>query len=108
MTKLPRALALTRALATSILVFILASGCAGPNAKANQGEVLSSEEIDKLVETQNQTAETDSRIICRYVADTGSHIKRKSCATVKQIRAEREAARRTLERQAGQQGRGDR
>tara|TARA_R110002072_G_scaffold1780_9_gene14740 strand:+ start:20792 stop:21070 length:279 start_codon:yes stop_codon:yes gene_type:complete len=48
------------------------------------------------VKAHNQTAEEGDKIICKYVKDTGTFIKKKRCRTVTQIKAELEDAQRTM------------
>lgn len=48
------------------------------------------------VAAHNQTADKGDQIICKYVKDTGTFIKKKRCRTADQIKEEQEDAQRTM------------
>ena len=72
-----------------LAIVILLSGC----ATGTKVELT-----EEMVDAHNASVENKmERIICTREKEIGSHFSRKVCRTVRQIQAEREEARRTIE-----------
>jgi hypothetical protein len=85
-------------------VVLVISGC-GTVDTASRQDIDAT--VDQAVVAHNETAEEKEKLVCRYEIETGSHFKRKVCRTVAQMERDREEARKTLERSAIAEGRGD-
>lgn len=56
------------------------------------------QEINATVNALVNTVDDDDRVVCEYVASTGSHRKQKRCATVAERREQREHAQRAMQK----------
>lgn len=75
---------------TSVLfAVVVLSACTATN---KQPDYLAAQ-----VAKHNETAEEGEKIVCRYVAETGTFVKKRVCRTKNQIKAERAAAARTMQ-----------
>ena len=74
---------------TMLLLLVLLGGCA---ASGKQPDYLGAQ-----VAAHNKTADEGDKIVCKYVKETGTFIKKRRCRTVTQLEQEREAAQRTMD-----------
>lgn len=75
-------------LCATLFVTGLVTAC---SSTGDQPDYLSAQ-----VAAHNETADEGDKIICKYVKDTGTFIKKKRCRSVSQIKEEREAAQQTM------------
>ena len=76
-------------LAILLLVTALISACASSEKKPDY--------LAAQVAKHNETAEEGDKIVCRYVAETGTYVKKRVCRTKNQIKEERAAAANTMQ-----------
>jgi Na+-translocating ferredoxin:NAD+ oxidoreductase RnfG subunit len=75
-------------LALLLFALFLVSAC---SSTEKQPDYLAAQ-----VAKHNETAAEGDKIVCRYVAETGTFVKKRVCRTQDQIKADRAAAARTM------------
>jgi hypothetical protein len=72
-----------------LMLLTLLGGCA---STGNQPDYLGAQ-----IAAHNETADEADKIVCRYVKETGTFIKKRRCRTVTQLEREREAAQQAMD-----------
>lgn len=93
-------LALTRTFIFTLCLSTFGVGCASDSG--DRPKMASEDELNQLIAAHNSgDVDAGNKIVCRAVRPIGSNIPERDCRTVKQFQAQREEARRVLERRTG-------
>ena len=68
-------------LACVFMIVLLISACASGNKMQTASNENKTAQVSAKSESENGVANDDQEIVCRYIASTGSKLKKKFCAT---------------------------